>query len=85
MRIERGYAMKHAIRDTRGSTAIEFALVMPVLLLFRGGIIDFGRAFYYRTELDQSLRSGMQYALKAPMEGRWARLTRCTVSPPVEN
>ena len=69
MRTGRGRTMKHAIRDTRGSTAVEFALVVPVLLLFLGGIVDFGRAFYYRTELDQALRSGMQYALKAPTDG----------------
>lgn len=58
-----------ALRDTRESTAVEFVLVVPVLLLFLGGIVDFGRAFYYRTELDQALRSGMQYALKAPTDG----------------
>ena len=54
--------------DRRGSTAVEFALIMPVLLLFLGGVVDFGRAFYYRTELDQALRSGMQYTLKAPTD-----------------
>ena len=56
------------IRDRRGSTAVEFALTMPVLLLFIGGVVDFGRAFYYQTELSQALRSGMQYALKAPTD-----------------
>ena len=61
--------MRNAIRDCQGSTAVEFALITPILLLFLGGIVDFGRAFYYRTELDQALRSGMQYALKAPTDG----------------
>ena len=54
--------------DKRGSTAVEFALLMPVLLLFLGGVVDFGRAFYYQTELNQALRSGMQYTLKAPTD-----------------
>lgn len=61
--------MKKAIIDHRGSAAIEFALVVLLLLLFVGGLVDFGRAFYYRTELDQALRSGMQYGLKAPTDG----------------
>lgn len=60
--------MKKAIIDRRGSAAIEFALIVPVLLLFVGGLVDFGRAFYYQTELSQALRSGMQYALKAPTD-----------------
>ena len=60
--------MNRMIGDRRGSMAVEFALVVPVLLLFVGGIVDFGRAFYYQTELSQALRSGMQYALKAPTD-----------------
>ena len=54
--------------DKRGSAAVEFALCVPVLLLFMGGVIEYERAFYFRTELDQALRSGMQYALKAPTD-----------------
>ena len=60
--------MNRIVADRRGSTAVEFALVIPVLLLFLGGLVDFGRAFYYQTELSQALRSGMQYALKAPTD-----------------
>lgn len=56
------------ILDRRGSTAVEFALIMPVLLLFLEGVVDFGRAFYYQTELSQALRSGMQYTMKAPTD-----------------
>ena len=60
--------MHRMVNDRRGSAAIEFALIVPVLLLFIGGLVDFGRAFYYQTELSQALRSGMQYVLKAPTD-----------------
>jgi len=60
--------MGKIIGDRRGSVAVEFAFIAPVLMLFLGGIVDFGRAFYYQTELNQALRSGMQYALKAPTD-----------------
>ena len=37
--------MHTMVADRRGSTAVEFALVVPVLLLFIGGLVDFARTF----------------------------------------
>lgn len=55
-------------RDRRGISALEFALALPILLLILGGILDYGRMLWYQAELTQALRSGMQYALKAPSD-----------------
>ena len=38
-------------RDRRGATALEFAFIMPVLLLFVGGIIQFGAVFFLESNM----------------------------------
>ena len=48
-------------RDNRGNAAVEFALLMPILLLLLSGLIDFGRAFFTSMELENAARAGAQY------------------------
>ena len=36
------------MRDERGATAVEFALILPLLLVLVLGIAEFGRAFQVR-------------------------------------
>lgn len=47
----------------RGAAAVEFALVLPILLLFLGGIIDFGRAFFTQVVLTNAAREGVRAAV----------------------
>ena len=54
---------RKALGDS-GVAAIEFAFVLPVLLLMAFGLIDFGRAVWTQTSLDYAV----QYA------ARWAAL-----------
>jgi Flp pilus assembly protein TadG len=49
------------IRD-RGATAVEFALVLPLLLLLVCGIIDFGRALNAQISLTEAAREGARLA-----------------------
>lgn len=46
----------------RGAAAVEFALVLPVLLLILFGIIDFGRALNAQITLTQAAREGARLA-----------------------
>jgi Flp pilus assembly protein TadG len=46
----------------RGSAAVEFALVLPLLLLIVFGIIDFGRALNAQITLTQAAREGVRLA-----------------------
>jgi Flp pilus assembly protein TadG len=46
----------------RGAAAVEFALVLPVLLLVLCGIIDFGRALHAQVVLTQAAREGARLA-----------------------
>ena len=43
----------------RGASAVEMALVLPLLLLLLGGIIDFGRLFSASSQLNQAARELM--------------------------
>lgn len=46
----------------RGSAAVEFALLLPALLLIVFGIIDFGRALNAQITLTQAAREGARLA-----------------------
>lgn len=48
---------RNAPRD-RGAAAVEFALLLPVLLLLIFGVIDFGRALNAQITLTQAAREG---------------------------
>ena len=45
----------------RGQSLIEFAMVLPILLLLAMGTIEFGRAYYQYNTLSKSVREGARY------------------------
>ena len=45
-------------RDERGAAVVEFALILPILILFVFGIVEFGRAYSARIELTGAVRDG---------------------------
>ena len=51
------------IADGRGSTAAEFALVLPILLLFLFSIIDIGRLFYDFNRAEKATQMGARFAI----------------------
>lgn len=51
-----------ARRHDHGSAAVEFALVLPVLLLIIFGIIDFGRMLHAKIILTEAAREGARAA-----------------------
>ncbi|MFI6101316.1 TadE/TadG family type IV pilus assembly protein [Lentzea sp. NPDC051213] len=58
--------MNNDARD-RGATAVEVALLMPILLILVMGIVDFGRALHAQITLTQAAREGVRVAaLKQP-------------------
>ncbi|MCT1433984.1 pilus assembly protein, partial [Dietzia maris] len=44
----------------RGAAAVEFALVLPILLLLVLGILEFGRAYHVQTILSNAARDGVR-------------------------
>lgn len=54
------------LRQTRGASAIEFAIVLPVYLLFLFGIIEFGYIFWGYATLEYGTSYGARYAYVHP-------------------
>lgn len=52
-----------AQRTSRGQGLVEFALVLPVLLLIFMGILDFGRAIFAYNSLANAAREGARVAI----------------------
>jgi Flp pilus assembly protein TadG len=48
--------------DRRGIAAVEFALVAPLLLALLGGAVDFGLMMSGKSQLENGLAQGVQYA-----------------------
>lgn len=50
-------------RTQRGAAAVEFALLLPVMMGVIAGITDFGRAFFTQIELTNAAREGARAAV----------------------
>src|SRR5262245_17088729 len=59
----------------RGAAAVEFALVLPVMVLIALGCVDFGRFAYDYIALKNAARAGAEYAIMTPYtsstQGAW--------------
>ena len=54
-------------RDQRAASAAEFALVLPLLLLFLLGIIDAGRLLWTMNRAEKATQMGVRYAIVTDM------------------
>lgn len=57
-----------------GNVAVEFALVLPMLILIFAGVVDFGRAVYDRMALETAARGAVQYARQNPADATGIQL-----------
>lgn len=53
--------LKNFARDENGVSAVEFALIVPVLLFSLLGVADLGNVVYKRSDMETALRAGIQY------------------------
>ena len=54
---------KHGLlRRTEGATAVEFAVILPILLLIVGGIMDIGHAYHELHVVNEASREGARVA-----------------------
>lgn len=49
-------------RETHAGPIVEFAIIVPVLLILLLGVIDFARAFFTQNSLVAAVREGARYA-----------------------
>ena len=52
--------MRQRLSKERGASAVEFALIAPLLLLLVVGIAEFGRAFQVQSTLSAAAREGVR-------------------------
>lgn len=50
-------------RNCAGSTAVEFAMVLPVLLAVVMGVLEFGRAMWLRHDMQFAVEEAARFAL----------------------
>jgi len=55
------YLLSGFAGDKRGVSAVEFALIAPVLLVSLLGVVDLGNMVYQRSDMESALRAGVQY------------------------
>ena len=60
----------------RGAAAVEFALILPILLLLIGGIIDFGNMYFHQIVLSNAARDGARLVAANPVANPgWTQAT----------
>jgi len=87
MRCGFGSDAKRGLRAERGAIAVEAALIIPVLMLFVFGIIDFGHAWFVRHVVQNSCREGARYATRyqTKTDGSGDRLLPKDLTPSIQN
>ena len=68
-------------RKGEGTSAVEFALVAPFLVLLTLGIIDFGRIMWAATTVEHISREAARYATQSGHYGTGWRLQLLLVVP----
>jgi Flp pilus assembly protein TadG len=54
---------RERLHDDRGAALVEFALVLPLLLVFIFGILEFGKAFNYWIDMTHLANEGARWAV----------------------
>jgi len=87
MRCKFGFDGKRGLCAEHGAIAVEFAIILPVLLLLVFGIVDFGHGWYMRHVLENSCREGVRYATRyqTKTDGTGDRLLPSALSPSIED
>ena len=63
--------MRRAFKSEQGQSMVEFALVIPILLMILCGIIDFGWIFAQKIEINNSCREAARYAAVHYKDDDW--------------
>jgi Flp pilus assembly protein TadG len=58
--------IRRLLKNSPGQSLVEFAVVLPVLLLLVMGVIDFGRVYFAYVSVTNGARNGAEYASQSP-------------------
>ncbi len=68
-----------------GSSLVEVALVIPVLLLLLLGTVDFGRVYYLAMEIAGAAHAGAEYGFQNPTDATGIQAAAMHDAPDVPN
>lgn len=57
---------RHTLGDSDGNVVVEFALILPVLMIILAGLADLGRGIVAYNDLAAAIRAGLEYAQVYP-------------------
>lgn len=60
------------VHEQRGASAVEFAIVLPLLVMMLFGIITGGQAYNLNNSMNNSAREATRYAATLPVDGNMA-------------
>jgi Flp pilus assembly protein TadG len=66
LRSPRTALLRHLRTRSRGQSLVEFALILPLFLVFVAACLDLGRVFYANISLNNAAREGAMQAAKTP-------------------
>jgi Flp pilus assembly protein TadG len=69
----------------QGSSLVETALVVPLLMLLLLGAVDFGRAFYLSMEISGAAQGAAEYGIQYPYDTSGMHTAATTDAPDVPN
>ena len=75
MRTQKTRAFRSRSSSERGQSLVEFAVILPVLLLITLGMIDLGRAFTFGVGVQQGSREAARYASRLTVNSNVADAT----------
>lgn len=55
--------LKTLMRERRGATAVEFALVVPIFLIMTMGVFEVGRAFWIKSSMQFAVEETTRFAM----------------------
>jgi len=58
--------LNRSFRHEGGNAVVEFALILPFLLLLFSGLTEIGRAYFQANAIEKGLRAATLYASRAP-------------------
>jgi len=73
------------IRNNRGQSIVEFALVLPLLLLLLLGIIDFGQVFYKVILANEAAREAARTVATSDAGGSSAKSTAIAAAQAIDS
>jgi Flp pilus assembly protein TadG len=85
--MQRGFMSdrKRLVRGKDGAVAVEFAIILPILLLLVFGIIDFGHAWYMKHMMSDASREGARYGTRYLTDSSGNRILPKNLNPSISS